>query len=66
MKLLNVSQLSEILNIKTKTIYDWTHKGMIPYIKMGKLVRFNSDDIEKWVTSNKKYKSIRNLVKCEP
>ena len=52
MKLLNVTQLSEILNIKKKTIYDWTHKGLIPYIKLGHLLRFDPDIISKWVKSN--------------
>ena len=52
MKLLNVSELSLILNIKVKTIYDWTHKGLIPYIKLGHLVRFDPDVISKWIRSN--------------
>ena len=51
MKLLDIQQLSEAINVKKKTIYDWTHKGYIPYIKMGRLLRFDSGDIEKWVKS---------------
>jgi len=58
MKLLDISQLSEMLNVKKKTIYDWTHKGQIPFIKLGGLIRFDPEEIQKWVTSkkiNKKY-----------
>lgn len=51
-KLLNVSELSTILNIKKKTIYDWTHRGMIPYVKLGGCLRFDSEAIEKWVKTN--------------
>ena len=57
MKLLNIQQLSEAMNVKKKTIYDWTHKGHIPYIKMGRLLRFDSADIEKWVKSKGRVKA---------
>ncbi|UCC12778.1 MAG: helix-turn-helix domain-containing protein [candidate division WOR-3 bacterium] len=51
MKLLNISELSKKLNVKKKTIYDWIHKGSIPQIKLGRLVRFDSDEIDKWIRS---------------
>jgi excisionase family DNA binding protein len=53
MKLLDVSQLSEMLNVKKKTIYDWVHKNKIPYLKLGNLVRFNPNDIDQWLKSKK-------------
>lgn len=53
MKLMNITQLSEVINVKKKTIYDWTHKGLIPYIKIGRLVRFDINDIEKWLKHRK-------------
>ena len=60
MKLLDISQLSEIINIKKKTIYDWTHKGLIPYVKVGRLLRFDLNDIERWLKRNSHSKSMRN------
>ncbi|MBE0433085.1 helix-turn-helix domain-containing protein [candidate division WOR-3 bacterium] len=54
MKLLNVAQLSEFLNIKKKTIYDWCHKQQIPFIKVGGLLRFDHDDIMRWLQSKKR------------
>lgn len=60
MKLLDISQLSEIINIKKKTIYDWTHKDLIPYVKVGRLLRFDLNDIERWLKSNKHTKVSRN------
>lgn len=60
MKLLDISQLSEIINIKKKTIYDWTHKGLIPYVKVGRLLRFDINDIERWLKRNSHSKSMRN------
>ena len=63
MKLLDIAQLSEMLNIKKKTIYDWTHKGTIPYIKLGGLIRFDPKEIEQWIKSKKvKRKSWKNLM----
>ena len=47
MKLLNVSQLADILSVKKKTIYDWTHKGLIPYVKLGHLLRFDPEAISR-------------------
>ena len=60
MKLLDISQLSETINIKKKTIYDWTHKGLIPYVKVGRLLRFDLNDIERWLKSKKHCKFSRN------
>jgi excisionase family DNA binding protein len=51
-KLVDISQLSEILSVKKKTIYDWTHKRKIPHVKMGRLVRFDPNDIERWIKRN--------------
>ena len=60
MKLLNVDQLSDILNVNKKTIYDWTHKGLIPYIKLGHLLRFDPEAIAKWVKGNSRAMKLRN------
>ena len=35
--------------MKKSTIYRWTHEEFIPYVKMGRFVRFRARDIEKWV-----------------
>lgn len=60
MRLLDITQLSEAINIKKKTIYDWTHKGMIPYVKVGRLVRFDLNDIERWLKAKKRNRISRN------
>jgi len=48
-KLLTPEELSSILNVKVSTIYKWTHMGIIPFIKMGKLIRFKEEDIKEWI-----------------
>lgn len=53
MKLLDINQLVEMLNIKKKTIYKWVRQRKIPYIKLGGLIRFDPEEIEKWIGSKK-------------
>jgi len=48
-KLLTIEQLSELLQVKQATIYQWTHTGFIPHIKIGRLVRFRESDVLEWL-----------------
>jgi excisionase family DNA binding protein len=48
-KLLSPQELSVALNISIETVYAWTSQKRIPYIKMGRLVRFNADEVNKWL-----------------
>ncbi len=47
--LLTPQQIADLLGVKVSTIYQWTHQGFIPHAKIGKFVRFNMPEIEKWV-----------------
>jgi excisionase family DNA binding protein len=49
MKLMTIDELSAYLNVKPKTLYDWTYKKQIPYLKLGRLVRFDQEEIDKWM-----------------
>jgi len=60
-ELLTVDELSKLLKFSTSTIYEWTHKDMIPYYKFGNAVRFKLSDVEKWL--NKRRKSIKYFKK---
>ena len=48
-KLLSPQELSDVLSISIETVYAWTSQKRIPYIKMGRLVRFNMDEVNKWL-----------------
>jgi len=54
MKLIGIKELSEVLNVKPSTLYQWAELGQIPCIKMNGALRFDPKDIEQWVTSCKK------------
>jgi len=48
-KLLTAQEIATYLGVQPSTIYQWTHQGYIPHIKLGKFVRFKENDVEKWV-----------------
>lgn len=49
MALISVKELSQVLNIKASTIYQWAELKQIPYIKLNGSVRFDLGDIQKWI-----------------
>ncbi len=53
-RLLGIGQVSQQIGVNIKTIYGWIHLRQIPYVKMGRLVKFDSGDIEKWIKTKKK------------
>lgn len=51
--LLDIVGLSRAIGVKRKTIYSWVHTRQIPYVKVGRLVKFDVADIDAWVQSRK-------------
>lgn len=62
-RLLTVDELSEKLSLSKSTIYDYVHRGLIPYIKITKAVRFRPSAIERWI--NKKVVKTRNASRID-
>lgn len=58
-RLLKITEVSEILQVSPKTIYNWVHYGYIPYFKVfhasgsGGLIRFRQSDLEQWLEIRK-------------
>lgn len=48
-KLLTVSEVSVYLNIKQKTIYAKVEAGEIPCYRIGSLIRFRLNEIDRWL-----------------
>ncbi len=48
-RLLNAAEIADYLGVKQSTIYQWTHHEFIPHIKLGKFVRFRTDQIDRWL-----------------
>jgi excisionase family DNA binding protein len=47
--LLTAEQLSDLLKVQLSTIYQWTHTGFVPYVKVGRLIRFRESAIKNWL-----------------
>ncbi len=58
-KLLTIDELTVFLTVKKSTIYQWVHIGLIPHIKVGRLLRFREEDIQKWLISRQVEPSAR-------
>jgi excisionase family DNA binding protein len=50
---LDIAALAERLRIKRSTLYAWAEQGAIPYLKLGRLLRFDPDEIEAWLQAHR-------------
>lgn len=49
MELVSINTLSNMLEVPESTIRYYILKNYIPYVKLGKLIRFDKDTINKWI-----------------
>lgn len=49
---LGIKQLAGYLGIKEGTVYVWVSHRKIPYVKVGRLVKFDLRKIEKWLENS--------------
>ena len=54
MKLLDVKEIAQILNVKPSTVYQWSELRQIPCFKLNGSLRFDLDDINKWIQDCKR------------
>jgi excisionase family DNA binding protein len=51
-KFLTVEDVAEMLQVTRTTIYNLKKQGL-PFIKLGKNIRFDQDEVVDWVRSNR-------------
>ena len=51
-KYLTIDELCSILQVKRHYIYAMTSQGKIPFLKLGRFLRFDKDEIEQWLKHN--------------
>lgn len=51
-RFISIRELEQYTGIPRNTIYSWIWLKKIPYVKMGKLVRFDLQEIDNWVEEN--------------
>ena len=54
MQIIDIKALSQLLTVKEKTLYQWAESGQIPCLKLNGTLRFDLDDIQKWILSCKR------------
>lgn len=52
-RFLDVKELSGYLGVKEGTLYVWVCYKKIPHVKMGKLVKFDLQEIENWLKTKR-------------
>ena len=50
---LSPQELSQYLGLSIVTIYGWTSQHKIPFVKLGRLVRFDVAEINAWMQTQK-------------
>ena len=46
-------EIKEFYRLKTvRTVENWMNQGLIPYVKIGKLVRFNLDEVKQAINES--------------
>ncbi len=47
--LMNVQQAAEYLGLSVGTMYQWRSQHKVPYIKVGRKVKFKKDQLDQWL-----------------
>lgn len=57
-KLLTITDLASLLQVSPQSIRKWIFQRSIPYVKVGRLIRFKPSEIDRWLneTSHKERK----------
>jgi len=48
-RLLNVEEVAHMLDMRTSTIYEWVSQRRIPFVKCGRLTKFDLQRIDEWI-----------------
>ena len=54
MALLTITELAARLNVKPSTLYAWASQDTIPHLKLGRLLRFDPDEINAWLQQHRR------------
>jgi excisionase family DNA binding protein len=49
--LLCIEELAGVLKVADQTIRKWVFQKKIPFVKIGKVIRFRPSQIDKWIDS---------------
>ena len=52
-RFIGIKECASYLGISINTLRSWVFMRKIPYIKMGRLVKFDLQELEAWIKKNK-------------
>lgn len=55
-KLLTIQETAEVLGVKVPTLYNWVSERKITVVKVGRLVKFDPNDLREFIEKNKRHK----------
>ena len=50
---MGIDELAQFLGVSKGTLYVWVCHKEIPYLKVGRLVKFDSSEIDRWLNKRK-------------
>jgi excisionase family DNA binding protein len=48
-QLWSIERLAQYLDVPEATIRDWVYKRRVPFVKVGRHVRFKPSDVDEWI-----------------
>ena len=51
--LMTIEEAAEFLSVSTSTLYGWVWQRRIPFVKVGRALRFEIRDLEKFIQSHR-------------
>jgi excisionase family DNA binding protein len=61
--LLTVEDAAQLLSVKPRTIYAWVQERRIPFRKVGRLLRFDRNELLSWSSEQAKDKPAQDLLR---
>lgn len=52
-QLMDVQQLAELWRVPKSTLYNWVSLGRLPYVKLGRSLRFDPQELEEFLSRRK-------------
>lgn len=52
-QILTLRELCELMNVKPSWLKSMVFRKKIPFIKLGKHIRFEKDEVQKWIEEKK-------------
>ncbi len=53
-RLLTVRQAAQLLNVSVSTLYGWVWQRQIPFVKLGRCLRFDLRELEGFIRTNRR------------